>query len=165
MERPSPLHTATLLTTFSLCFSSLAVNAQQAKHSAAVAQGYEMVKQSKCAEALIQFQSAANAGDAEAANVIGGLYDWGSSCPKVTRNFGTAAIWFKKAAELGNSRAMTSLADIYRTGKGVPQNIDLALEWDQKAEAAATTEGDELEKNVAHDSAAYDVVLTNNFTN
>lgn len=40
-----------------------------------------------------------------------------------------AAKWTRQAAELGSSRAQFVLAEHYRTGRGVPQNVERAYFW------------------------------------
>jgi uncharacterized protein len=47
-----------------------------------------------------------------------------------------AARWYRKAAELGKSLAMTSLAEMYENGDGVPQDTAEAERW-RKAAASA----------------------------
>ena len=53
----------------------------------------------------------------------------------MARDDTAAVMWFRKAAEAGNIRAMNYLADSLTRGEGVPPHADEALHW--KREAAA----------------------------
>lgn len=48
-------------------------------------------------------------------------------------NYSRAMECFLEAAELGSSEAMNSLGLMYRSGKGVPQNLAIATDWFYKA--------------------------------
>ncbi len=48
-------------------------------------------------------------------------------------DYGKAAAFYKKAAELGHAQSMSYLAYCYRFGKGVPENAKEAFSWYQKA--------------------------------
>ncbi len=49
------------------------------------------------------------------------------------RNFEKAFIWYKKSSDLGYSVAIHDLANIYDTGYGAEENLNLAIELYQKA--------------------------------
>jgi len=51
----------------------------------------------------------------------------------MTRNYGQAASWFRKAAEQGHVQAQTALGMMYLEGQGVPQNYDAAAGFLRKA--------------------------------
>ncbi|MET4426688.1 TPR repeat protein [Bradyrhizobium sp. JR18.2] len=44
-------------------------------------------------------------------------------------NYSEAAMWYRRAAEQGNSRAQYSLGLLYDGGQGVPQDIVGASKW------------------------------------
>ncbi len=56
--------------------------------------------------------------------------------------FVLAIEWYKKAADAGNSDAMSNIGYMYELGKGVKQDYNKALEWYTKA----FNEGDENAK-------------------
>jgi|AntRauTorcE11897_2_1112592.scaffolds.fasta_scaffold00990_13 TPR repeat protein len=47
--------------------------------------------------------------------------------------FSLAAIWYYHAAKQGDEEAAFYLADFYRRGRGVPQNLESAVQWLQRA--------------------------------
>ena len=49
------------------------------------------------------------------------------------KNYSEAVKWFRKAAEQGYAEAQTNLGDMYRKGKGVPQDDSEAIKWYLKA--------------------------------
>jgi TPR repeat protein len=49
------------------------------------------------------------------------------------QRFADAAIWFRQAAEQGLAPAQAALAQLYRTGRGVPQDFGQARLWFAKA--------------------------------
>ena len=59
-----------------------------------------------------------------------------ANCYNITQNpqdEETAVMWYQKAANLGNEKAMFALAEIYRAGKVVPKDIEKAVFWYKKA--------------------------------
>lgn len=74
--------------------------------------------------ALNVWMSAAEAGDAEAQNNVGEIFERGlGDAP----NFEAARIWYEKAAAQGNTRAMLNLGTLYEAGNGVAQDRLKAL--------------------------------------
>jgi TPR repeat protein len=63
---------------------------------------------------------------------IGAIYAQGQG---VTQDFAQAMIWFKKAADRGDSGGMYNLGQLYDTGNGVPQDHAQARIWYRKAAA------------------------------
>ena len=49
------------------------------------------------------------------------------------QNFHYAAIYYEKAAQLGNVEAQYKLGSFYEEGKGVEKNIELSFQWYEKA--------------------------------
>src|SRR3569833_3315387 len=74
--------------------------------------------------------SAAEAGDAEAQNNVGEIYERGTGG---TPNFEAAVIWYQKAADQGLSRALFNLGTLYDLGQGVEQDRLKALNLYRKA--------------------------------
>lgn len=70
------------------------------------------------------WMDAAEAGDAEAQNNVGEIYERGIGDEP---NYEAAAFWYQKAADQGNSRAQFNLGTLYEQGLGVPANKMKAL--------------------------------------
>jgi TPR repeat protein len=85
------------------------------------------------AEALPLLQRAADADNATAMFILGGLYRQGQG---VAQDYGKAREWYQKAAAAGNSVAMCNLGILYNNGDGVAQDYGKAREWFQKAATA-----------------------------
>lgn len=68
--------------------------------------------------------------DADAQNYIGNYYSMGLGIEKDAIK---AVEWYKKAVELGNSKAMFNLATHYLNGDGIPSDPDIAVKWYTKA--------------------------------
>src|SRR5712691_10076040 len=89
--------------------------------------------------ASVSSQEASGAGDAEAMQYLGFLYDTGHG---VTQNRAAAALWYKMAASAGDAQAMTNLGVLYENGWGMTKDRAAALTLDRKAAAG----GDENAK-------------------
>lgn len=74
--------------------------------------------------ALRVWMQAAEAGDLEAQNNVGEIYERGLGTEP---NYDAAVIWYRKAADAGNTRAMFNLGTLYEQGLGVPQDKLQAL--------------------------------------
>lgn len=74
--------------------------------------------------------AAAQAGNAEAALAVAGLYAHGTG---VKPNGAQAAEWYRKAAADGSAEAAWKLADLYIQGTLVPQDLEEALAYIQLA--------------------------------
>lgn len=84
------------------------------------------------AEAIKWYRRAAEAGDDWALYNLGYLNAQGLVTPgRADRE--EAARLYRKAADKGNVRAMTALADAYLFGMGVPQDSAMASQWFRKA--------------------------------
>jgi TPR repeat protein len=98
-------------------------------------------------EAMIEFQKAAEKGNAEAQYMLGQIYEdggMGMAVPDsdgsytdgrvvnfhpVPNDFGLAAKWYRMAAKQGNALAQNHLGSIYADGRGVPQDYAEAYFW------------------------------------
>ncbi|HEX4849574.1 MAG TPA: hypothetical protein VFV08_02155 [Puia sp.] len=86
------------------------------------------------AEAIKNFQHAADLGDAEAMNALGlELEQTGVEMhligSELKDNNAKAAEWYAKAAQLGSSNGMVNLGDCYVSGLGIKKNKDSAMKW------------------------------------
>ncbi|WP_188750763.1 tetratricopeptide repeat protein [Marinobacterium zhoushanense] len=79
-----------------------------------------------------KIKPAADAGDADAQNRIGEMYEFGQG---VKRDIDQAFSWYQKAADQGNVTAWHNLGRCYNFGTGVEQNYATAEEWYRKAAA------------------------------
>jgi len=85
-----------------------------------------------------QMRQRAQAGDAQAQNEVGMMYEKGlMSYPQDDKQ---AAQWYRKAAEQGHAIAQGNLGTLYMEGKGVPQDNAQALQWWNKAAAQGNAE-------------------------
>lgn len=82
------------------------------------------------ATAMQEWWKKAKAGDAEAINNIGVLYNKGLG---VDRDPTKAAEWYQRAAEFGYPNAQFNLANLYYSGEGVEKNAKQAAYWYQQA--------------------------------
>jgi len=80
--------------------------------------------------ALRVWMTAAEAGDADAQNNVGEIYERGLGG---TPNFEAAVIWYQKAADQGYARALFNLGTLYEQGEGVPKDRLKALNLYRKA--------------------------------
>lgn len=76
------------------------------------------------------FRKAAEQGDTEAQEYLGGMYYHGKG---VEQDYVKAAEWYEKAAEQGNDGAQRQLGYMYVKAQGVEQDYVKAAEWYEKA--------------------------------
>jgi TPR repeat protein len=81
-------------------------------------------------ELMEKYRKAADAGDADAMNSIGLMYENGQGAPEDIQQ---AIVWYRKAAAGGNSNAELQLGFFYGTGRGVPQDYRQAMAWYRKS--------------------------------
>jgi hypothetical protein len=116
--------------------------------------------------ALRIWMQTAEAGDAEAQNNVGEIYERGlGDVP----NYAAAAIWYQKAAEQKYSRALFNLGTLYETGLGVERDQLKALNLYRQAwglpadnvmfESAARREQDALRAELTQAVAEKDLQL------
>jgi TPR repeat protein len=68
---------------------------------------------------------------------LGAMYDQGRGVEQDERQ---AMIWYRRAAEAGDTEAMRLIGEAYYDGVGLPQNSALAREWLQRAAAGGNDE-------------------------
>jgi TPR repeat protein len=73
---------------------------------------------------------AAQAGNPEARNEIGYMYEAGDG---IARNYAEAARWYRAGAEQGYARCQFGLGSLYEAGRGVRENWDEAARWYRKS--------------------------------
>ena len=78
------------------------------------------------AGAMSAWQANATAGDPEAMNNIGVLYNKGLGVEQDNKQ---AAAWYEKAAQLGYVNAQFNLANLYYSGRGVDHDLKQAARW------------------------------------
>ena len=98
---------------------------------------------SPAAQALADLRASAEAGDAEAQRILGGMYVTGVGVPP---DDAEAVAWYRRAAEQGDARAQCNLGAMYAEGLGVPPDAVEAVMW--LTIAAARSTGAEREQNV-----------------
>ncbi|MDR1777800.1 MAG: sel1 repeat family protein [Desulfovibrio sp.] len=76
------------------------------------------------------WQKLAEAGDSQAMNNLGVLYDQGKGLEQDT---GRAVYWFEKAARAGHSAGMCNYGRMLESGRGVAENPQEAAFWFDKA--------------------------------
>jgi len=72
----------------------------------------------------------AKAGDAEAATVVGEIFERG---PGSKPDYAAAAEWYRRASEQGSTRAQINLGHLYEKGLGVAPDPVVALRWYRRA--------------------------------
>jgi len=98
--------------------------------SALTDQGLAAFSAGRYAEALQDWQRAAEASDGQAALYIGLLHDLGRG---VAQDAHAARSWYERAAALGNAVAMFNVGVLYDSGIGVARDRAVAAEWYRKA--------------------------------
>ena len=79
-------------------------------------------------QTLAELRAEAEAGDAGSLWMLGSRYQFVDDAEAVT--------WYRKAAEQGPALAQASLGEMYKLGRGVPQDTAEAAAWYCKAAAA-----------------------------
>jgi len=81
--------------------------------------------------AFINFKRAADKGYSIAQYNLGKLYY--NAPGNFPRDYREAAYWFQQAADLGNAKSQTMLAEMYKKGTGVKKDLKKSLFWYKKA--------------------------------
>jgi uncharacterized protein len=81
---------------------------------------------------LATIRERANAGDAQAQNLLGNMYVVGKNLPQ---DYAIARQWYEKAADQGNAAAQYNLGALYHNGQGVSRDYATAQWWYEKAAA------------------------------
>ena len=76
-------------------------------------------------ERLVRWRKAAEEGDSESIAHLGFAYDFGYC--RLAKDDASAALWYKRAADLGLAEAQFNLGNAYRDGKGVVQDLAESL--------------------------------------
>jgi SEL1 protein len=84
-------------------------------------------------EIIEYYDYTASKGDTRAQLAMGQLNYWGAR--GLEQDFEAASVWFGKAAEGGESHAMSMLGHMYANGLAVEQSNETALEWFNKVSA------------------------------
>jgi TPR repeat protein len=119
------VYRAALLTFLTACAASPAWAGFQ--------EGANAYNQGDYQTALNEWLTAANAGDPQAQNAIGALYDHGLG---VLEDTAEAFRWYSMAAQQNYPLAMRNLGSMYAAGRGVPYSLQQAQLWLGKAAAA-----------------------------
>lgn len=105
--------------------------------SADVAAGREAFEKGDYQRAVLEWQNAADRGDADAQFGMGNLYEIGAGALK--QDYKRADYWYRKSAEQGNTEAPYRLALIWAAGgDGFPPDLIEAYKW---AVLAANSKG------------------------
>lgn len=114
-----------------LCLTTgVAVSARA--ESPLTTQGMAAFSAGRYAEALDEWQRAAQAGDGHAALYAGLMNDLGRGIPRDSK---AARTWYERAAALGNPVAMFNIGALYDSGSGVPRDHVVSADWYRKAAA------------------------------
>ena len=131
-NRQRPVHSL-LVTGF--CWLLIAATAPSV--IADVAAGREAFEKGDYQRAVLEWQNAADRGDAEAQFGMGSLYEIGAG--ELKQDYKRADYWYRKAAEQGNTEAQYRLALIWGAGgDGFPPDLIEAYKW---AALAADSKG------------------------
>jgi uncharacterized protein len=95
-------------------------------------QGLDAFSAGQYADALEDWQQAADAGDGQAALYIGLMNDLGRG---VAQDAAMARSWYERSAALGNAVAMFNVGVLFDSGTGVERDRPLAADWYRKAAA------------------------------
>ncbi len=85
--------------------------------------------------ALNTWMPKAQAGDSEAQNYVGEIYEKGMG---IKPDYEIAHLWYKKSALQGYNKAQMNLGYLYEKGLGVKQNQQTAMEWYGKSSNLST---------------------------
>src|ERR1043166_3692575 len=97
-----------------------------------------------------QLRKNAEAGDAEAENMLGVMYSMGEG---VDRDKAEAVRWYHKAAKHGNSAAMFNLGAAYYNGDGVGVDDVASCAWFLLAQEAGYSQADDAVRRASLESA------------
>lgn len=85
---------------------------------------------------MAELMEEANAGDADAAHIVGVQYENGLS---VVENYDEAMKWYRKAAQGGSVAALYHIGSLYEAGLGVTRDLVEARKWYEQAAAKGYT--------------------------
>ena len=113
-----------------VCIAFVVATLTLAVCSSACVQTQEQDELRPAAQALADLRARAEAGDAEAQFILGGMYVTGVGVPQDDVE---AVAWYHRAAEQRHARAQYNLGVIYAEGRGVPQDAAAAVAWYRRA--------------------------------
>ncbi len=87
-------------------------------------------EQNSSGQNVAEITEQANAGDANAQNELGDMYQNGKG---VAQDYDKAVYWYTKSAEQGDGEGQAKLGRMYEDGKGVAQDYDKAVHWYTKS--------------------------------
>ena len=73
------------------------------------------------------------------------MYKYGTG---ISEDYSQAVLWYKKAAEQGDTKAQVNLATMYNAGEGVPENYILAYKWSNLAAARGSEQARDLKNDL-----------------
>jgi TPR repeat protein len=103
---------------------------QVVESGSSYALGLEAYRAKNYTFALMKFLAAAEEGNADARNYLGGMYQNGLGVPQDYRQ---ALAWYHKAAELSDALGQSHLGYMYANGLGTTLDFTQAVEWYRKA--------------------------------
>ncbi len=132
-------------------------------------QALQAYGQGKYAKAHELWLDLAKAGDGEAMNNLGMLYDGGMGVPQDSKE---ALTWFRKSAEAGFAGGMSNLGRMLEQGRGTARHVDTAAAWFRKAADLGQADaqynlgvlyerGEGVIKNTKHAAAWYSLAAAN----
>ena len=113
-----------------LCSALVVATLILAVCSSACVQAQGQDAHSPAAQALADLRATAEAGDASAQFILGGMYVTGVGVPQDDVE---AVAWYRRAAEQGHARAQYNLGAMYAEGLGVPPDAAVAVAWYRRA--------------------------------
>ena len=113
-----------------LALLSVTVSAQNQTPKELVEQGGKYSAAGEYEKAVECYRKAAQQGDAEGQDELGGMYLYGAG---VEEDYSVALEWFRKSAAQGFAEGQRDVGLMYHLGLGVEQDYAKALEWYNKA--------------------------------
>lgn len=101
--------------------------------------GLAEFRNGRFSEAVSQWRSAAEQGDAAAALYLGVLYDTGFGVPQSPAE---ALAWYQRGGERGNVTAMFNAAVMHDAGRGTAADTAAAVPWYEQASRAGSGRAD-----------------------
>ena len=97
--------------------------------------GQQAYANHRYAEALEWSRKGAAAGNGDAMNCLGVLYERGLGVPQ---NYEQAMKWFQRGAAAHSLKAICNIGLLYVSGQGVPRDYTTAMKWFRKGAAAGS---------------------------
>lgn len=136
-ERKNPIQSRMLR--WSIMAVTLAWSSWSGPARADTAAGLADFRNGRFSEAVGQWRSSAEQGDAAAALYLGVLYDTGFGVPQSAPQ---ALAWYQRGGERGNVTAMFNAAVMHDAGRGTAANPAAAVTWYEQASRAGSGRAD-----------------------